>query len=130
MDADQIVKLSSRVIHELLEARHANAIGKTPADQKRRSERWPFPGTVELWLPEECYGERHVLATMHNLSLEGLAMRTRRPIPVGTRISIALHQPEMSCYGHALVRHCTQAPIGYLVGLEFCLPDEADGKDD
>jgi hypothetical protein len=46
-------------------------------------------------------------------------MRTRRPIPSETRLSLALHQPELSCYGHAIVRHCTRAPIGYLVGVEF-----------
>jgi hypothetical protein len=126
MDAEQILKLSPDVIRELLEARHTNAIAKDAGHEKRRSERWPFPGTVELWLPEECYGERHVLATMHNLSVEGLAMRARRPISAGTKISIAIHQPELSCYGHCIVRHCTQAPIGYLVGVEFCFTEDND----
>ena len=82
-----------------------------------------------MWLPEGSYGDRHVLATLHNLSQNGLAMRTRRSIPVDTKISIAIHQPELSCYGHALVRHCTQAHVGYLVGLEFIFFTEEDDSD-
>jgi hypothetical protein len=118
MDAEKIVKLTPGVIRELLGARQISAESKHPPG-KRRHERWPFPGTVEVWLPDGCYGERHHLATLHNLSAIGLAMRTRRPIPTETRISLALHQPELSCYGHAIVRHCTRASVGYLIGVEF-----------
>lgn len=118
MDADKIVRLTPETIRELLDSRKIDAQEKLPPG-KRRQERWPFPGTVEVWLPDECYGERHLLATLHNLSPGGLAMRTRRPIQSATRISLALHQPELSCYGHAIVRHCTRAPVGYLVGVEF-----------
>lgn len=118
MDAERIVKLTPEAIQELVESQRVDAHSKhTPG--KRREERWPFPGTVEVWLPDDCYGERHILATLHNLSLSGLAMRTRRPIPTATRISLALHQPELSCYGHAIVRHCTRATVGYLIGVEF-----------
>ena len=118
MDAEKIVKLSPKILSDLLEKRQVATISKV-AKQHRREERWPFPGTVEVWLPDECYGEKHLLATLHNLSVGGLAMRTRRPVPTDTRISLAIHQPEMSCYGDALVRHCTRAPVGYLVGVEF-----------
>jgi hypothetical protein len=127
MDADKILKLSPAVLSELLEKRQVNTIAKVPS-QRRSEERWPFPGTVEVWLPDQCYGERHLLATLHNLSQSGLAMRTRRVVPTDTRISLAIHQPEMSCYGDALVRHCTRAPVGYLVGVEFLF--HTDGEDD
>lgn len=123
MDAERIVKLSPDAVSALL-ASHAAGVPKPAPHEKRSVERWPFPGTVEVWLPDECYGERHVLATLHNLSTHGLAMRTRRPIPTDTRLSIAIHQPELSCYGHGLVRHCTRAAIGYLVGLEFIFSPE------
>lgn len=119
MDAEKIVKLTPEVIQELLASRTTAAHPKPPTHEHRRAERWPFAGTVEVWLPEECYGERHVLATLHNLSRDGLAMRTRRPIPTNTRISLALHQPRLSCYGAGQVRHCTPAAVGYLVGVEF-----------
>lgn len=118
MDAEKIVKLSPEAIRELIEAQRVEAHDKQPPG-KRAEDRWPFPGTVEIWLPDECYGEQHILATLHNLSPNGLAMRTRRPIPNQTKISMALHQPALSCYGHAIVRHCTRASIGYLIGVEF-----------
>jgi hypothetical protein len=118
MDAEKIVRLTPEAIQQLLDAQGVKAESKEPLG-RRQHERWPFPGTVEVWLPDGCHGERHVLATLHNLNRAGLAMRTRRPIPTDTRISIALHEPELSCYGHAIVRHCTRALVGYLVGVEF-----------
>lgn len=123
MDADQIVRMTPQVVEDLLSTRSVQSIEKNGAGN-RSEERWPFAGTVECWLPDECYGERHLLATLHNLSRHGLAMRTRRPIPTDTRISLAIHLPKLSCYGHALVRHCTRAPIGYLIGGEFCFEGE------
>ena len=75
MDAERIVKLTPDAIRELLEARHIPTISKTVTLSRRGEERWPFPGTVEVWLPDDCYGEKHLLATMHNLSTSGLAMR-------------------------------------------------------
>lgn len=123
MDAENIVKLTPESVRELLESRTVKTLLKEPPG-KRGAERWPFPGTVELWLPENCYGDRHVLATLHNLSPNGLAVRTRCPIPVETRLNLALHQPAMSCYGHAVVRHCTRAQVGYLIGLEFLFQED------
>lgn len=122
MDAEKIIKLTPETIREMLESHRIDVQQKNPPG-KRREERWPFPGTVEVWLPDECYGERHILATLHNLSQNGLAMRTRRPIPTATRIALAIHEPELSCYGHAIVRHCTRAPVGYLIGVEFYYHD-------
>lgn len=129
MDAENIVKLTPESINELLET-HAIAVQEKQPPGQRREQRWPFPGTVEVWLPEGCYGDRHLLATLHNLSTHGLAMRTRRPLSGDTRISLAVHQPDLSCYGHAIVRHCTRAHVGYLVGVEFIFPTEQDDDDD
>ncbi len=125
MDADKIVQISPDAVRELLHSRSV-AMQGTAVAGRRREERWPFPGTVEIWLPDECYGERHILATLHNLSEGGLAMRTRRPVPTETRLALAIHQPEMSCYGHGIVRHCTRAAIGYLVGVEFIFSAPGD----
>ncbi len=118
MDADRIIKLSPDAVRELLDSQSVKAESKLPPGQ-RRAERWPFAGAVEVWLPDRCYGERHVIASMHNLSLHGLAMRTRVPIPSDTSISLAIHEPALSCYGQAIVRHCTRGAVGYLVGVEF-----------
>lgn len=124
MDAEQIVKITPEAIHELLEARRPKI--SPEAKGARKKDRWPFAGTVEVWLPDDCYGERHILATLHNLSENGLAMRCRRPIQTGTRLSLALHQPELSCYGHSVVRHCTRANVGYLVGVEFLYENDEE----
>jgi hypothetical protein len=121
MDAERIVKITPEAIGELLEAQHVQAISKQPPGL-RREERWPFPGAVEVWLPEGCYGERHLLATLHNLSTHGLAMRARVPVPVETKIELAIHQPALSCYGNGVVRHCTQGHAGYLIGVELVFP--------
>lgn len=127
MDAEEIVRLTPEAVRELIDTQRVVTVPKQGQGQ-RREERWPFPGTVEVWLPEECYGERHILATLHNLSANGLAMRSRRPVPKDTRISVAIHQPTMSCYGYAIVRHCTRAHVGYLIGVEFSFQanDDAD----
>ncbi len=125
MDAENIVKMTPTVVEELLAANGVETIPKEFEGNERRAERWPFPGTVEVWLPEQCYGDRHMLATLHNLSREGLALRSRRPIDVGVKISLALHQPAISCYGAGYVRHCTPAAVGYLVGLEFDFASDA-----
>lgn len=124
MDAERIVRLTPENVSELINAITVKMSAKR-APGRRRQQRWPFPGTVELWLPDECYGERHVLATLHNISPGGLAMRTRRPVPTDTRLSLAIHQPQMSLYGHAVTRHCTRASVGYLVGVEFLFTDSA-----
>ena len=125
MDAEEIVKLTPDTIRALVDSQRVHIIAKCDAGQ-RTEERWPFPGTIEVWLPENSYGERHILATLHNLSLHGLAMRSRRPIAQDTLISLAIHQPALSCYGNAVVRHCTRAHVGYLIGVEFVFRSEED----
>ncbi len=125
MDAEKIVKLTPESVRELIDSRHVHSVSKQPPGQ-RKEDRWPFPGAVEVWLPDDCYGERHVLATLHNLSPNGLAMRARHPVPVNARVSLAIHEPELSSYGRAIVRHCTRAQAGYLIGVEFEFSDDAD----
>lgn len=129
MDAERIVKLTPEAVRSLLDSQ---SVKSQPKDLpgRRRERRWPFPGTVEVWLPDDAYGEKHILATLQNLSSGGLAIRCRRPIPTDTKISLALHQPELSCYGHAIVRHCTRAQVGYLVGVEFYQHPSPDPEED
>ena len=127
MDAEQIVKMTPETIQTLVDSRCIPAVAKHDGGQ-RREDRWPFPGTVEVWLPEGSYGEQYVLGTLHNLSPNGLAMRSRRPIANDTKISLAIHEPDLSCYGHAVVRHCTRAQVGYLIGVEFCFYAEEESE--
>lgn len=118
MDAKEIVSLTPGAVDEMLES-SGLSVEKEEPGSKRRARRWPFAGTVEVWLPEDAYGERYFLATLHNLSRGGLAMRAQRAVHSGTRIQIAVHQPDLSACGSAIVRHCTRNPSGYLIGVEF-----------
>lgn len=128
MDAEQIVRITPEVIRSLIQKSPAPTIAKQ-GPGRREQERWPFAGTVELWLPDTAYGEKHILATLHNISAGGLAVRSRLPIQTDTRVDLALHQPDLSCYGQAIVRHCTSAPSGYLIGVEFLFSDGSESDE-
>lgn len=129
MEAQEIVKLTPESIQELLSSQLGEQ-GAGPRREQRRNARWPFPGAVEVWLPETTLGEPHMLATLHNLSTSGLAMSTQRSLTSGTRIEIAIHLPEMTCFGAAIVRHCTHSPESYLVGVEFIFDAEEPEDED
>jgi hypothetical protein len=124
MDAEKIINLTSDAVRRMLDLLNVAALPKHQPGQ-RREERLPMAGTVEVWLPDDCYGDRRLLATLHDLSPHGLAMRARRPVPTDTRIALAIHEARVSLYGRGVVRHCTRAQIGYLVGVEFLFGDAA-----
>lgn len=129
MEAQEIVKLTPDSIRDLIASQGVEA--STHAGRElRRETRWPFPGTVEVWLPDSAHGERHLLTTLQNISINGLAMSSGRAIHSGTRVSFAVHLPEMSCYGEALVRHCTRSTKEYLVGIEFIFEAPQDDDSD
>jgi len=87
---------------------------------QRQATRWPFPGTVELWIPVAASGERYALASSVNLSVEGMAIKHDEALVPGTEVGIAFHEPEASFHGRASVRHCTEIADGvYFVGMQF-----------
>jgi hypothetical protein len=118
MDADDIYPLTREAVRNLLETRRrADAL---PGDLgKRLLPRWPFPGTVQLWLPNSDGSEEHLLATLHDLSERGVGMRCDQKLELGQTLAIAIHQPEASFHGRATVRHCTPRRSGYHIGMEF-----------
>ena len=65
-------------------------------------------------------GERYALATSINLSVDGIGVRADEELRSGLQLAIAIHEPEMSFHGRAVVRHCAETDTGsYIVGLEF-----------
>ncbi len=114
----EICRLDKDALASLLSERQA-AIPDPARPCRRRVTRWPFPGTVELWIPEGGGCERYELATSLNLSLEGVGVRSDGPLRTGLELAIAIHEPEVSFHGHAVVRHCTEIEDEYLIGLEF-----------
>jgi hypothetical protein len=118
MEATEIYPLTAEIVHRLLASRLPPSDGNGHAC-RRRAARWPFPGTVELWIPEAGF-ERYALATCRNLSLNGLGVQADEELSPGLSVGIAVHQPEMSLHGRAVVRHCTATPSGeFLIGLQF-----------
>lgn len=118
MDATEIIPLTEEAVGKLLVDRDPREVDPS-ANGKRAVARWPFPGTVELWLPGEDGVEQLDFATCLNLSRQGLGMLYEEPIPVGLELAIAIHQPEASLHGRAVIRHCTPTDTGYYVGAQF-----------
>ena len=118
MDATEISPLTEEAITKLLVGRDVRA-ADCSADRRRRAPRWPFPGTVELWIPDENGTEQHNLATCLNLSLHGLGMLFDSSLPVGLEFALAIHQPEVSFHGRGVVRHSTETENGHYIGVQF-----------
>ena len=50
----------------------------------------------------------------------GIGIRADEALTPGVQLGIAVHEPEASFHGRAVVRHCTDTGQGYhIVGLEF-----------
>ena len=119
MDTAEICALTEKAVGELLSKRQSWA-SRADANGRRRVLRWPFPGTVELWIPDENGGERYALATSINLSVDGIGVRADEELPPGLQLAVAIHEPEMSFHGKAFVRHCTETDTGsFILGLQF-----------
>lgn len=123
MDATEICPLTEEAVATLLASRGGDPTAKG-GDPRRKVPRWPFPGTVELWVPNEQGQEEHVLATSLNLSIHGVGVQADQRLAPGMTVSIAIHEPEMSFHGRATVRHCTQLEDGYYMGMQFCFDNE------
>ena len=118
MDTTEISLLTRAAIERLLSISDGDADGDSDNCQ-RAQPRWPFPGTVQFWCPDEQGQDQHNLATCVNLSTGGLGMRCDDPLEVGLRVAMAVHQPEASLHGHGIIRHCTALEEGYFVGVQF-----------
>ena len=123
MNATEICPLTEEAVARLLAGREL-ITPDVEGNGRRKTPRWPFPGTVELWIPEGGRHERHVLATSLNLGLHGVGIRCDEPLSAGLELAIAIHEPEVSLHGRAVVRHCTEIENDYLIGLQFRLDAE------
>ncbi len=118
----EIQALSRAAVTRLLEERDP-MLRDIHGPRRRQVVRWPFPGTVELWIPQKNGAEDYLLGTSLNLSLDGCGIRCDEKLPEGLKVSIAIHEPEVSFHGRAVVRHCTRIEGDYLIGLEFVFDD-------
>lgn len=122
MNISEFCPLTSEAVAELLASRNTSEAQRS-AGERRKTPRWPFPGTAELWIPDEDGIEHHALATSLDLSVDGVGIRCDEPLEPGLELAVALHEPEMSFHGRAVVRHCAAMGDEYLVGLQFVTAD-------
>jgi len=118
LDTTEISLLTREAIAELLAGRAARNPA-SHANGRRHSVRWPFPGTVEMWLPDGAGVEHHTLGTCLNLSTEGVGLLADDPISAGTQFALAVHQPEGSFHGRGIARHCTEVDGVHYIGVQF-----------
>lgn len=118
VDDKEFVAMNSETIRQLLETG-----GRTPSDRRRAdrrgAQRWPFPATVQLWVHNRAGEEVEILGTCQNLNESGVGVLCERPLEVGLRLPIAIHQPEATYHGEGVVRHCTPSAGEYFVGIEL-----------
>ena len=128
MDATEFCALEPDSIAKLLSSRQ-KSIRPSNWHGRRNAPRWPFPSTVELWVPDAAGEEHYSLATSINLSTTGIGLKLDQPIPAGTRLAIAVHEPEMSFHGRAVVKHCTETNHGFsIAGLQFLFEERPKEK--
>jgi hypothetical protein len=120
MNTEELTHLTRQAVRNLLQARHdehADVKG-----ERRHTTRWPFPGTIEihaLGAPEQD----QTFATCRNLSETGLGMSCDQFFDPESILEIAVHLPEATFLGRAVVRYCMKTPRGYMTGIEFQFPD-------
>ena len=114
----EIRPLRREALEELLNGRQALAAA-AGLKTRRAAPRWLFSWPVELWIPDGNGRETYTLATCSNLSTGGVGVICDDALAVGCEVPVAIHQPEMSFHGRAVVRHCRKAEEGYHAGLEF-----------
>jgi len=116
MKSSEFCQLNEDNVAELLASRNQTQTG---VEDRRKSARWPFPGTAVLSIPREDGTEDYVLATSLDLGPDGVGIRCERPLKPGLELSIALHEPEKTFHGRARVRHCTEMEDEFLIGMQF-----------
>jgi hypothetical protein len=118
MQTEEFIPLTKQTLREILSVRYAARV-TSDKDSRRRQPRWPFPGTVELWITNREGHDEHILGRALNLSIAGIGVLMEEYIAEGEQVRIAVHQPEATFLGNALVRHTSLTEHGFRVGLEF-----------
>lgn len=120
MKTDEIDVLTPNTLKDLLEL--SGVENPSAGPERRRASRWPFPGTVELWLEHEGDAPDYRIGTCANLNLHGVGLYCDEPLEEGREVSLAIHQPALSLCGRAVVQHCHPAGAEHYAGLEFLFP--------
>ena len=117
-DVKEFLPLSRKTVARLIENRQAEDAGATGRRRRRRA-RWPFPGPLQLWVRNAAGEEIQLFGTCHNRNEHGIGVNCEQYVEPGTRVPIAIHQPEATYHGEGVVRHCTPSENEYFIGIEF-----------
>ena len=118
MQTEEFIQITRKAVLSILQDRYGYSEDGY-VDSRRGKPRWPFPGTVELWIPLPDGEQEYILARALNLSSKGVGVLIDDPLEVGSEVSIAIHEPEATLFGKAMVRHSAAIDHGILAGLEF-----------
>lgn len=122
-DVKEFIPLNQKTIAKLIEHRQGQDPG-AGGRKRRRLERWPFPGQLQLWVKNAAGQEVQLFGTCHNMNPHGVGVICDRYLEPGVRVPIAIHQPEATYHGEGVVRHCTPSGREYFVGIEFVTTDD------
>jgi hypothetical protein len=118
MLTEEFIPITADNVLEFLHQRYGQDCERVHGE-RRHQPRWPFPGTVELWIPNDQGDEDYVLAHALNVSTLGIGIMSDEQIAPNTQVSLAIHQPEATLFGRATVRHVTDTVDGAVIGLRF-----------
>lgn len=118
MQTDEFVPITEATILSILSERHGAADGPF-AGNRRAHNRRTFPGTVELWVGRPNGEDDYLLARALNLSPAGVGILLDEALDAGAEVNVAIHQPEVTLFGKAVVRHSRLTEYGTHAGLEF-----------
>ena len=114
----EFVALNAETIQTLLESGRQQQADRRNRE-RRREKRWPFPGTVQLWVRNPAGEEFEIHATCQNLNEAGLGLICEQGFEVGMIVPIAIHQPDATYHGTGVIRHCTPSDGAYFLGVEL-----------
>ncbi len=117
LNDNEFIELNRESIAKLLVSRQPEGTGRGAC--RRRVPRWPFLGPVQIWTKTRDGEEIEIDATCHDLNEHGMGMFCDCPFEPGLRLPIAIHQPEATYHGEAVVRHCAPSGTEYFIGIEF-----------
>ncbi len=119
MQDTEVTMLTKKSMTSLMNERRKRFAARNPRNCKREVQRWPFPGTVQIWTQDDGL-DQLIFATSLNLSSQGIGLRCEEAFPCGCELVIAVHEPEISFQGRAVVRHCSETEDGwYHIGMQF-----------
>jgi hypothetical protein len=90
---------------------------------KRRCSRWRLTAPAEFRFTSDANAPVTEYADVRDISLMGIGMVCRAPVPLETRGLLVLPLEDGCYYVDVKVVHCTAAPEGYRVGCQLLLPD-------